>query len=124
MMIMVIMIIHYDGDDNDDDASDGDVDGCYLPRGQIYLEAEKLVVASNRRSTLNSSLVCPHPVHHHHHERHGHHHHHQGGNIQCYKKFLKILSFHQRAVTDAKLKWRVKCKECSNHCIYYEMCIA
>ena len=82
MMFMVIMIIHYDGDDNDDDAGDDDdVDGCYLPRGQIYLEAEKPAVASNRRSTLNSSLVCPHPVHHDHHrdERHRHHQHHQNG---------------------------------------------
>ena len=81
MMIMVNMIIYYDGYDSDDDAGDGDFDGCYLPRGQIYLEAEKLVVASNRRSTLNSSLVCPHPVHHDHHrdERHRHHQHHQNG---------------------------------------------
>ena len=83
MMIMVNMIIYYDGDDNDDDAGDGDVDGCYLPCGQIYLEAEKPAVASNRRSTLNSSLVCPHPVHHDHHrdERHRHHQHHQNGGI-------------------------------------------
>ena len=94
MMIMVIMIIYYDGDDNDDDAGDDDdVDGCYSPRGQIYLEAEKPAVASNRRSTLNSSLVCPHPVHHDHHERRSHHHHHQGGNIQCYKKVPKKIIF-------------------------------
>ena len=86
---MVNMIIHYDGDDSDDDAGDDDdVDGCYLPRGQIYLEAEKPVVASNRRSTLNSSLVCPHPVHHDHNERHRHHHHHQNGGI-CSKKILR-----------------------------------